>query len=106
MCIDDPGQRRFVRFGTNVSVRGPDQLIAGHAVARRCHACQAEIGSVGEERREERILVVAGLAGTQIGEGRGSSTRMRAMLTSVLTFISWAGFIIGHVVNNARGLGS
>jgi hypothetical protein len=30
---------------------------------------------------------------------------VRAMLTSVLTFISWAGFIVGHVLNNIAGLG-
>ena len=29
---------------------------------------------------------------------------VRAMLTSVLAFISWAGFIVGHVVNNVAGL--
>jgi len=30
---------------------------------------------------------------------------IRAMLTSVLTAICWMGFLVGHVLNNAAGLG-
>jgi hypothetical protein len=30
---------------------------------------------------------------------------VRAMLTSVLTFVSWVGFLVGHVLNNIAGLG-
>jgi len=30
---------------------------------------------------------------------------VRAMLTSVLTFVSWVGFLVGHVLNNVAGLG-
>jgi hypothetical protein len=30
---------------------------------------------------------------------------IRRMLTSVLTFISWVGFLVGHVLNNIAGLG-
>jgi hypothetical protein len=30
---------------------------------------------------------------------------VRAMLTSILTFISWVGFLVGHVLNNIAGLG-
>ena len=29
----------------------------------------------------------------------------RAMLTTILAFISWWGFIVGHVLNNIKGLG-
>jgi hypothetical protein len=30
---------------------------------------------------------------------------VRTMLTTVLTFISWVGFVVGHVLNNIAGLG-
>jgi|SRR5581483_2826903 len=30
----------------------------------------------------------------------------RAMLTTILAFIVWWGFIVGHVLNNVRGFGS
>jgi hypothetical protein len=30
---------------------------------------------------------------------------VRRMLTSVLTFVAWVGFIVGHVLNNIAGLG-
>ena len=33
-------------------------------------------------------------------------TRTRAALTSILAFIVWWSFLIGHVVNNIRGFGS
>ena len=32
--------------------------------------------------------------------------RTRAALTSILAFIVWWGFLIGHVVNNIMGFGS
>ncbi|MEA3193172.1 MAG: hypothetical protein QOD26_1505 [Betaproteobacteria bacterium] len=31
--------------------------------------------------------------------------RTRAMLTSILAFIVWFGFLVGHVLNNIRGFG-
>jgi len=34
------------------------------------------------------------------------SPRARAALTSILAFIVWWSFLIGHVVNNIRGFGS
>jgi hypothetical protein len=34
------------------------------------------------------------------------SRRTRAALTSILAFIVWCSFLIGHVVNNIRGFGS
>ena len=34
------------------------------------------------------------------------STRPRAALTSILAFIVWWSFLIGHVLNNMRGFGS
>ena len=36
----------------------------------------------------------------------GESTRTRAALTSILAFIVWWSFLIGHVANNIRGFGS
>jgi hypothetical protein len=33
-------------------------------------------------------------------------TRVRAALTSLLAFIVWWSFLVGHVVNNIRGFGS
>jgi hypothetical protein len=37
------------------------------------------------------------------GEG---STRTRTILTSILAFIVWWGFLVGHVTNNIRGFGA
>ena len=34
------------------------------------------------------------------------SVRTRAILTTILAFIVWWGFLIGHIVNNLRGFGS
>jgi hypothetical protein len=34
------------------------------------------------------------------------STRTRAALTSILAFIVWWSFVVGHVANNIRGFGS
>jgi len=36
----------------------------------------------------------------------GESARTRVVLTSILAFVVWWGFLIGHVVNNIRGFGS
>jgi len=36
----------------------------------------------------------------------GELDRTRATLTSILAFIVWWGFLIGHVVNNIRGFGT
>ncbi|RYF30888.1 MAG: hypothetical protein EOO23_04060 [Comamonadaceae bacterium] len=36
----------------------------------------------------------------------GDSTLARAALTSILAFIVWWSFLIGHVVNNVRGFGA
>jgi hypothetical protein len=30
----------------------------------------------------------------------------RAMLTTLLAFIVWYGFLVGHLTNNVRGLGT
>ena len=32
--------------------------------------------------------------------------RTRAMLTTVLAFVVWWGFVVGHLANNVRGLGT
>lgn len=34
------------------------------------------------------------------------SPRTRAALTSILAFIVWWGFLVGHVTNNVRGFGA
>ena len=69
VSADDPGQRRLVGVRAYVGVRGPDQLVAGDAVAGRGHAAQAEVGGVGEDGGEQGVHVVAALAGAQVGEG-------------------------------------
>jgi hypothetical protein len=33
-------------------------------------------------------------------------TRTRAILTTLLTFVVWWNFLVGHVLNNVRGFGS
>jgi hypothetical protein len=35
-----------------------------------------------------------------------SDARTRAMLTTVLAFVVWWGFLVGHLTNNVRGLGT
>lgn len=35
-----------------------------------------------------------------------SSARTRLILTSLLAFIVWWGFLVGHLANNIRGLGT
>jgi hypothetical protein len=37
---------------------------------------------------------------------QGDSVRLRAALTSVLAFVVWWSFLVGHVLNNIRGFGS
>jgi hypothetical protein len=37
--------------------------------------------------------------------GADEPTQLRTMLTSILAFIIWWGFLTGHVVNNIRGFG-
>ena len=73
MRIDDPGQRRLIRLRADIGVGGPDQLVAGDALAGRGHACQSEIGRIGQDGCEQRVLVVAGLAGAQVGECGGEA---------------------------------
>ena len=71
--VDDPGERRPVGLGPDMGVGGPDQLVAGDPVARRGHAAKAEIGGVRQDRGQQGILVLAALAGAQVGEGRGEA---------------------------------
>ncbi len=54
---------RLVGVRSYVGVGGPDQLVAGDAVAGRGHAAQAEVGGVGEDGGEQGVHVVAALAG-------------------------------------------
>jgi hypothetical protein len=35
-----------------------------------------------------------------------ANTRTRTALTTLLAFIVWWGFLIGHIVNNVRGIGT
>jgi hypothetical protein len=37
---------------------------------------------------------------------REEYARTRAMLTTVLGFVVWWGFLVGHLANNVRGLGT
>ena len=37
---------------------------------------------------------------------REEYARTRAMLTTVLAFVVWWGFLVGHLANNIRGLGT
>ena len=38
--------------------------------------------------------------------GADEPTQTRTMLTSILAFVIWWGFLTGHVVNNIRGFGA
>jgi hypothetical protein len=39
-------------------------------------------------------------------QGADEPTQKRAMLTSILAFVIWWGFLTGHVVNNIGGFGA
>jgi hypothetical protein len=39
-------------------------------------------------------------------QGADEPTQKRTMLTSILAFVIWWGFLTGHVVNNIRGFGA
>jgi hypothetical protein len=67
--VDDFGERRLVGFVADVGVTGPDQLVAGDPVTGIGHSGKAEIGGVGENDGEQRILVVACLMSAEVGEG-------------------------------------
>ena len=57
MGVDDPRQRRFIGVVSDEGVRRPDQLVSGHALAGLGHARQAQIGGVGENGRQQCVLV-------------------------------------------------
>ena len=40
------------------------------------------------------------------GARSGENSRMRVALTSFLAFIVWWNFLVGHIVNNIRGIGT
>ena len=65
-----PASARLVGLGPDVRAGGPDQLVAGDALARGRHPAEAEVGGVGQDGGEQRVLVLAPLAGAQVGEGR------------------------------------
>jgi hypothetical protein len=48
-------------------------LVAGDALTGRSHARQAQVGSVGQDGCEQGVLVLAALAGTQVGECGGET---------------------------------
>lgn len=71
MRIDDSRERRLVGLEADIGVGDPNQLITGDALAGRSHARQPEVRCIGQNGGEQRVLVVAGFAGAQIGEGSG-----------------------------------
>src|SRR5215472_10335055 len=75
MCVDDLGQRSLVGFGPDIGSSGPDQLIAGDALACRRHARQPEVGGIGQDSGKQRIFVVAAFAGAQVGKCGGEASR-------------------------------
>ena len=70
MGVDDFGQRRLVGLGADIGVGGPDELVARYPMAGGCHAAEAKVGSVCQNRGEQRVVVFALLTRAQIGEGR------------------------------------
>ena len=56
--------------------------------------------------RLHRVGTAAGLLGVLAAPRADEPARTRAALTSILAFIVWWSFLIGHVVNNIRGFGS
>ena len=69
MGVNDPGEGGLVGVVAEVGVGGPDQLVTRDALAGLGHAGEAQVGGIGEDGGQQRILIRAGLAGPQIGEG-------------------------------------
>lgn len=67
--IDNARERRPVSLWADVGGFGPDELVGRHALARLGHAGQAQVGTVGQDCREERVLVIVWLVRAQVGEG-------------------------------------
>jgi len=55
---------------SSYGVGGPDELVARYPMAGGCHAAEAKVGSVCQDRGEQRVVVFALLTRAQIGEGR------------------------------------
>jgi len=58
----------LVAVFADVGLLGPDELIAGHALAGGSHAGEPEIGGVGQDGGEQRIAIIALAAGAKVGE--------------------------------------
>ena len=68
--VDDPGQRRLIGFGADVGVGGPDQLVAGDAVAGLLpSAPRPRLVASARMAASSAFSFVAALAGAQVGEG-------------------------------------
>ncbi len=73
MGVDDGGAGGDVVVVADVPLRHVDEMMIAEAARRIGHAGEAEIGAVGEHRRQQRRFVGGGIAGAQMHEPFGES---------------------------------
>ena len=73
MGVDDGGAGGDVVVVADVPLRHVDQMMVAEAARRVGHAGEAEIGAVGEHRRQQRRFVGGRIAGAQMREPVGES---------------------------------
>ena len=71
--VDDGGAGGDVVVVADVPLRDVDQMVVAEAARRVGHAGEAEIGAVGEDRRQQGRFVGCRVAGAQVGEAVGEA---------------------------------
>ena len=71
--VDDGGAGGDVVVVADVPLRHVDEMVVAEAARRIGHAGEAEIGAVGEHRRQQRRLVGGRIAGAQMREPVGKA---------------------------------
>ena len=71
--VDDGGAGGDVVVVADVPLRHVDEMMVAEAARRVGHASEAQIGAVGEHRRQQRRFVGGGIAGAQMREPVGES---------------------------------
>jgi len=81
MRVDDGGAGGDVVAVADVPLRDVDEVMVAEAPRRVGHAGEAQIGAVGENRRQQRRFVGGGIAGAQMHEPVGESSIVAEHLT-------------------------
>ena len=73
MRVDDRGAGGDIVVVADVPLRHVDQMEIAEAARRVGHAGEAEVGAVGENRRQQRRYIGGRIAGAQMGEPVGEA---------------------------------